>query len=164
MSAGHLSGPGSGVGPAVGTSDVAFPHGPQCLGEGTRPHHAVPECLPWARPCSKQQGTQWEQTRSRPAGSCSTLCSVTPGTTEGSPGCCGRVEGPPGPTQPRAVREGCPEPSLPRESRGSRLHEDGIGGAKEDNATQWEGSSRVQGVQGRKVPRSLLQALGKPRR
>lgn len=89
-----------------------FPHGPHCLGEGVRPHHAVPEYLPWARPRSKQQGTQWEQTRSRPAGSCSTLCSGTPGTTEGSPGCCGHIEGPPGPTQPRAVREGCPEPSL----------------------------------------------------
>ena len=86
-----------------------FPHGPHCLGEGARPLHAVPECLPRARPCSKQQGTQWEQTRSRPTGSCSTLCSVTPGTTEGSPGCCGHIEGPPGPTQPRAVREGCPE-------------------------------------------------------
>ena len=115
-------------------------------------------------PAPSTRGHSGNSQGPRSTGSCSTLCSVTPGTTEGTPECCGHIEGLSGPTQPRAVREGFPEPSLPRESRGSRLHEDGLGGAEEDNPTQWEGSTRVQAVQGKKVPRSLLQALRKPRR
>lgn len=156
-------GPGSRVGPAVGTLDVALP--PRTSLGRVRGHtmQSLSAChVPGPAPSSR--GHRGNRQGPRSTGPCSTLCSVTRGTREGTPGCCGHSEGLSGPTQPRVVREGFPGPSLPRESRGSRLHEDGLGGAEQDNSTQREGSTRVQGIQGRKVPRSLLQALGKPRR
>ena len=67
-------------------------------------------------PAPSTRGHSGNSQGPRSTGFCSTLCSVTPGTTEGTPECCGHIEGLSGPTQPRAVREGFPEvPASPRD-------------------------------------------------
>ena len=145
-------GPGSRVGPAVGTLDVALP--PRTSLWGRVRGHTV-QSLSTCRvpgPAPSSRGHRGNRQGPRSTGPCSTLCSVTRGATEGTPGCCGHSEGLSGPTQPRAVREGFPGPSLPRENRESRLHEDGLGGARKTTPRRGRAAQESRAFRGGRCP------------
>lgn len=129
-----------------------FPHGPHCLGR-VRGHtvQSLSTChVPGPAPSSR--GHKGNRQGPRSTGPCSALCSVTRGATEGTPGCCGHSEGLSGPTQPRAVREGFPGPSLPRENRESRLHEDGLGGARKTTPRRGRAAQESRAFRGGRCP------------